>query len=219
VTAVERSEMELPQYRVAIVECHTLFAKALSAILAADSEFTVVGEYRSVVAKRLDAGRPDLIVLDIDGQAGNVERHIAVCAKLESRPRVCVLSIHSLPEVMQRCLSAGADAYIVKNISPAEVVSALKMVGRGYSYVDPSVAAGLLRKRSQNDGKRDSMELSLREMEVLKLIAKGLANKQISARLKLSERTVENHVGRIFAKLNVTARAQAAVHAIRNGIV
>ena len=156
--------MELPQYRVAIVECHTLFAKALSAILAADSEFTVVGEYRTVVAKWL-------------------------------------------------------DAYIVKNISPAEVVSALKMVGKGYSYVDPSVAAALLRKRSQNDGKRDSNELSLREMDVLKLIAKGLANKQISARLKLSERTVENHVGRIFAKLKVTARAQAAVHAIRNGIV
>jgi DNA-binding NarL/FixJ family response regulator len=211
--------VEATLYRVAIVECQVLFAKALSAILTADPELAIVGEYRTALASRLEASRPDLVVLDIDGQVADIERDIAICAELDSRPRVCVLSIHALPEIMQRCLSAGAHAYIVKDTSPAEIVSALKMVGRGHSYVDPRVAGGLLRKRSQNGGKPDIMELSRRETEVLKLIAEALTNKQISARLGLSEKTVKNHIGRIFSKLNISARTEAAVYAIRTGIV
>ncbi|GAC1405361.1 MAG: hypothetical protein NVSMB64_10100 [Candidatus Velthaea sp.] len=118
---------------------------------------------------------------------------------------------------MQRALSSGAEAYIVKDISPPELLRAVKTVADGESYVDPRAAGNLLRRRSQN-GRADIMELSERESEVLKLIAEGLANKQISARLHLSEKTVKNHVSRIFSKLNITARTQAAVHAIRNGI-
>jgi DNA-binding NarL/FixJ family response regulator len=121
--------------------------------------------------------------------------------------------------MMQRCLSNGAEAYIVKDISPPELLRAIKTVADGQSYVDPRVAGGLLRRRSLNAGKPDIMELSAREAEVLKLIAEGLANKQISARLHLSEKTVKNHVSRIFSKLNISARTQAAVHAIRAGIV
>jgi DNA-binding NarL/FixJ family response regulator len=127
--------------------------------------------------------------------------------------------MHLSSEMMQRCLSNGAEAYIVKDISPPELLRAIKTVADGQSYVDPRVAGGLLRRRSLNAGKPDIMELSAREAEVLKLIAEGLANKQISARLHLSEKTVKNHVSRIFSKLNISARTQAAVHAIRAGIV
>jgi DNA-binding NarL/FixJ family response regulator len=127
--------------------------------------------------------------------------------------------MHLSSEMMQRCLNNGAEAYIVKDISPGELLRAIKTVADGQSYVDPRVAGGLLRRRSLNAGKPDIMELSAREAEVLKLIAEGLANKQISARLHLSEKTVKNHVSRIFSKLNISARTQAAVHAIRAGIV
>jgi DNA-binding NarL/FixJ family response regulator len=127
--------------------------------------------------------------------------------------------MHLSSEMMQRCLNNCAEAYIVKDISPAELLRAIKTVADGQSYVDPRVAGGLLRRRSLNAGKPDIMELSAREAEVLKLIAEGLANKQISARLHLSEKTVKNHVSRIFSKLNISARTQAAVHAIRAGIV
>ena len=211
--------MEPVTYRVAIVESQVLFAKALSAILGEDPELVVVGEYRTPLASQLEVSRPTLVLLDIDGQSGDVARAIASCAEIESHPQVCVLSIHALPEIMQRCLNAGACAYIVKDVSPAEVVSALKAVGKGHSYVDPRVAGGLLRKRNQSNGKPDLLDLSIRETEVLKLIAEGLANKQISARLGLSEKTVKNHISRIFSKLNISARTQAAVHAIRTGIV
>ncbi len=160
-----------------------------------------------------------MIVLDLDGQAIDPGRTIAMCKEGAPRASICVLSMHLSSEMMQRCLTSGADAYIVKDISPVELVRAVKIVAGGESYVDPRVAGGLLRRRSQNGAKPDIMQLSARESEVLKLIAEGLANKQISARLHLSEKTVKNHVSRIFSKLNITARTQAAVHAIRAGIV
>ena len=121
-------------------------------------------------------------------------------------------------ELMQRCLAAGAEGYIVKDVTPAELLRAVKMVAEGDTYVDPRVAGGLLRRRSISNGRPDLDELSVRETEVVRLIAEGLSNKEISARLGLSEKTVKNHISRIFSKLNICARAQAAVHAIRMGI-
>ncbi|GAC1302330.1 MAG: response regulator transcription factor [Vulcanimicrobiaceae bacterium] len=205
--------------RVAVVETQVLFAKALCGIFADDGGFVVVGDYRTPVAEALAAARPDLIVIDLDGQPIDVAQTITTCTAAVPTARVCVLSMQLSPDMMQRCLAHGAEAYIVKDISPPELVRAMKTVAEGQSYVDPRVAGGLLRRRSQNGGKPDIMELSAREAEVLKLIAEGLANKQISARLHLSEKTVKNHVSRIFSKLNISARTQAAVHAIRAGIV
>jgi DNA-binding NarL/FixJ family response regulator len=205
--------------RIAIIESQVLFAKALCGIFAEDAAFVLAGDFRAPPAEGLVAGKPDLVVIDLDGQSVDVAQTLAGCARSCPGARICVLSMHLSPELMQRCLAAGAEAYIVKDISPAELVRAVKMVADGQSYVDPRVAGGLLRKRSANGGKPDIMELSVREAEVLKLIAEGLANKQISARLHLSEKTVKNHVSRIFSKLNISARTQAAVHAIRAGIV
>jgi|HubBroStandDraft_6_1064221.scaffolds.fasta_scaffold941637_1 DNA-binding NarL/FixJ family response regulator len=205
--------------RVAIVESQVLFAKALCGIFSEDTEFKVVGDYRTPVAAPLQAVKPDLIVLDLDGQPADIAQTLGTCKEAAPNAHLCVLSMNLSPEIMQRCLSNGAEAYIVKDISPAELLRAIKTVAEGQSYVDPRVAGGLLRRRSLNGGKPDIMELSAREAEVLKLIAEGLANKQISARLHLSEKTVKNHVSRIFSKLNISARTQAAVHAIRAGIV
>jgi DNA-binding NarL/FixJ family response regulator len=158
-------------------------------------------------------------VLDLDGQGNDVAQVIGTCTSASPNARVCVLSMHLSAEVMQRCLSCGAEAYIIKDSSPAELVYAMKAVAEGQPYVDPRVAGGLLRRRSPNVEKPGITELSTREGEVIKLIAEGLANKQISARLHLSERTVKNHISRIFWKLNIMARTQAAVHAIRTGII
>lgn len=205
--------------RVVVIESQVLFAKALCNIFAEDDAFSVVADYRTPVAEMLRAAAPDLVVLDLDGQATDVAATVTTCTGAVPGARVCVLSMQLSPEMMQRCLSHGAEAYIVKDVSPAELVRAVKTVSDGQSYVDPRVAGGLLRRRTLNNGKPDIAELSAREAEVLKLIAEGLANKQISARLHLSEKTVKNHVSRIFSKLNISARTQAAVHAIRAGIV
>jgi len=204
--------------RIVIIESQVLFAKALSGIFSDDAEFVVVSDHRLPNAAALTLEKPDLIVIDLDGQ-GDVATTLGLCTQGAPGARICVLSMHLAPEMMQRCLSNGAEAYIVKDISPQELLRAVKSVGEGQSYVDPRVAGGLLRRRSQTNGKADILELSEREAEVLKLIAEGLANKQISARLQISEKTVKNHVSRIFSKLNISARTQAAVHAIRTGIV
>jgi DNA-binding NarL/FixJ family response regulator len=117
---------------------------------------------------------------------------------------------------MQRCLACGVDGYIVKDISPGELMRACKAVARGETYFDPRVAGGLLRRLQSERPAED--ELSLRESEIVRLIAAGLSNKEIGERLCLSEKTVKNHVSRIFSKLQITARTQAAIYAIRNGI-
>jgi DNA-binding NarL/FixJ family response regulator len=211
--------MRESRLRVVIIESQVLFAKALSAIFAEDAEFEVISDHRTPDAAALFIAKPHVIVIDLDGQPSDVAATLGICSQSVPDSRVCVLSMQLSSEMMQRCLSNGAEAYIVKDISPPELLRAIKTVADGQSYVDPRVAGGLLRRRSMNAGKPDIMELSAREAEVLKLIAEGLANKQISARLHLSEKTVKNHVSRIFSKLNISARTQAAVHAIRAGIV
>jgi len=205
--------------RVVIIESQVLFAKALAGIFAEDGEFEVTSDHRAPDAAALALAKPDVIIIDLDGQPTDVAATLGACVQGAPEARLCVLSMQLSSEMMQRCLSNGAEAYIVKDISPPELLRAVKTVAEGQSYVDPRVAGGLLRRRSLNAGKPDIMELSAREAEVLKLIAEGLANKQISARLHLSEKTVKNHVSRIFSKLNISARTQAAVHAIRAGIV
>lgn len=205
--------------RIVIIESQVLFAKALSGIFADDADFFVVSDHRAPDPVALAAAQPHVIVIDLDGQHTDVAQTVGACTQGAPGARVCVLSMQLSPEMMQRCLASGAEAYIVKDISPQELLRAVKTVAEGQSYVDPRVAGGLLRRRSQTNGKPDILELSAREAEVLKLIAEGLANKQISARLHLSEKTVKNHVSRIFSKLNISARTQAAVHAIRTGIV
>jgi len=129
-----------------------------------------------------------------------------------------VLSSHLNAEAMQRCLNAGADGYIVTDISPNELRQAVKAVASGSSYVDPRIAGGVLRRRSAMNGRVDINELSARETQIIRYIARGLSNKEISSELYLSERTVKNHISRIFSKLNVSARTQAAVYAIKSGL-
>ena len=95
---------------------------------------------------------------------------------------------------------------------------ALLAINAGDFYVDPRLAGSMLRRMSERRYKGDPTELSERETDVIQLIAIGLSNKQISEKLFLSEKTVKNHISRIFSKLNVTARTQAAIYAIKSGL-
>ena len=94
----------------------------------------------------------------------------------------------------------------------------MRVVAQGSTYVDPRVAGGMLKRRFVNGGDETTIgELTAREADILRLIAGGFSNKEISAKLELSEKTIKNYVSRIFSKLNVTARTQAAVYAIKAG--
>jgi DNA-binding NarL/FixJ family response regulator len=120
---------------------------------------------------------------------------------------------------MQRCLNAGADGYLVKDAAPSDFLRAVKIIAAGESYVDARIAGRLLSRRVTSSRSSDPCDLSSRELEVVSLIVAGMSNKEISYSLSLSEKTVKNHVSRIFSKFNCTARTQAAVFAIRSGLV
>jgi DNA-binding NarL/FixJ family response regulator len=184
-----------------------------------DPTLQIVGDSESVTPSALMKAKPDIILLDVDGGALELGEALASCRQAAPQARICVLSMRPQAEMMQCCLAAGADGYIIKDVTPAELIRAVKIVANGETYVDPRVAGGLLRRRSMSNGRPDINELSVRETEVIRLIAEGLSNKEISARLNLSEKTIKNHVSRIFSKLNIYARTQAAVHAIKMGLV
>jgi DNA-binding NarL/FixJ family response regulator len=199
--------------RVLIIEKQLLFAKAVAEVLSADRDVKVVGiaggRESATFAKDVDVA-----VIDIDSE--EIDDVVEYFKNHSPQTRICALSSHTQGELMQHCLSAGAEAYIVKDSSLQELLTAIKALGEGSSYVDPRVAASLLRRRAPSN--RPSNELSPREREIIRLIAQGLSNRDIGHRLVLSEKTIKNHVSHIFAKIHCTARSQAAVHAIRIGL-
>lgn len=205
--------------RIVLIESQTLFSKALCQVLSSDEELKVVCDARSVNDAPLSTLQPDIIIIDLDAHEMDIAEAVQVCRDQAARAGICIISIHLRPEVLQRCLSAGVDGYVVKDVAPSELLRAVKSIASGVSYVDPRIAGGLLRRRSLAHGRPDINELSMRETDIIRLIAGGLSNKEISDRLQLSEKTVKNHISRIFSKLNVTARTQAAVHAIKTGMV
>jgi DNA-binding NarL/FixJ family response regulator len=203
--------------RVFIIENQALFGKAIAQVLSADAEILVVGQAQDRESVKFQDVNPDVILLDIDGNTSDIDAAVEDCRTRCPSARICLLSMYPQPDLMQRCLYAGADGYVVKDSSLQELLAAIKTIGEGSSYVDPRVAATLLRRRMPAHMPYTN-QLSPRETDIIRLIAQGLSNRDIGQRLVLSEKTVKNHVSRIFSKLHFTARSQAAVHAIRNGL-
>jgi len=205
--------------RTLIVGGQQLFTKALGHILSAEQKLAVIGDAPEMSDDLLKKLQPTLILIDIDGAKVDLGELIDAARALLPAVQICALSMHLESEVMQRALSAGVDGYLVKDVTPNEFTRAIVSIAGGESYVDPRVAGRLLRRRSMASAAEDASELSLREQDVMRLIAGGFSNKEISHKLKLSEKTIKNHVSRIFAKVNCTSRTQAAVYAIRCGLV
>jgi DNA-binding NarL/FixJ family response regulator len=189
-----------------------LFAKALSSLLSSDDDIVVVGESRSVDAALLAKTLPDVVVIDVDADGEALEGLRSAAKGPISPPRVCALSSHVVPIAMQRCFSMGADGFVGKDVEPNDLIRAVKAIGKGGSYLDPRVGARLAAMQQRD-------HLSARETEVLRLLGTGLSNKEIAARLGLAEKTVKSHVSSIFSKLHIEGRTQAAVHALRLGLV
>jgi DNA-binding NarL/FixJ family response regulator len=205
--------------RMLIIESQALFAKALVQVLTIDPSIQVVGDSNVITEAYVRSTRPDLILIDVDGIGIELAEAIQASRAAAPNIRICALSMHLQPDAMQRCLNAGADGYIVKDITPNELINAIKSVMAGNTYVDPRIAGRMLRRRTNNAQYPDPCDLSPREVQVVRLIVAGMSNKEISSNLHLSEKTIKNHISRIFTKFNCTARTQAAVHALRTGIV
>jgi NarL family two-component system response regulator LiaR len=205
--------------RVLIVDDHAVVRQGLRAFLELQDGIEPVGEAADgeeavAAAERL---RPDVVLMDLvmpqlDG-VGAMRR----LREIVPSARVIVLTSFLDEERLLPALRAGAAGYLLKNAQPQEVARAVRAAHRGEAILDPVVAARLMEALGDQEEPLDS--LTPREREVLVLIGRGYPNKRIASELQLSEKTVKAHVGRVLAKLGVADRTQAAVLAVRAGLV
>jgi NarL family two-component system response regulator LiaR len=208
--------------RVLVTDDHAIVRKGLRALLATEPRIEVVGEAHDgeqaiTEAQRL---RPDVILMDlvmpgIDGIEAT--RRIKAC---QPDVRVLVLSSYAADEQISCAIRAGASGYLLKDSSPGELVRAIQRVYEGESWLAPAVARQVLDKvRGTSGSEREPAVLTAREVEVLRLVARGQNNRRIAEQLEISEATVRGHVSNILAKLNLSNRTQAALYALREGLV
>src|SRR5664279_3093315 len=197
--------LDMVPLKTFVIERQSLIAKALHSFLNENPLIRVVGDASTVRAEDLQRTRPDLIVFGLDNATHDVTEALAIARSVCPNVRFCVLSSYANPDVMQRSIASGADGFVVKDISPSELDVALRVLASGSSYVDPRVAGGMLKRRYLSSGSSAISELTAREADILRLIAGGFSNKEISAKLKLSEKTIKNYVSRIFSKLNAVS--------------
>ncbi len=206
---------------VLIVEDHTLMRLGLRQMISREPDLEVIGEARDgeealALSRRL---KPDLILMDLGlPVVSGIE--VTRLLKLEyPHLRVLALTSHDEDESVFGALAAGADGYCLKGSldTPTRLLAAVRAVSSGATWLDPEVADRVLRDLRRLPATGTPNPLSAREMEVLKLLADGLSNKEIGQALHISGGTVRVHVSNLTTKLGVNDRVQAAVRALREG--
>jgi len=208
--------------RVLVADDHAIVRKGICALLATEPRIKVVGEARDgdeaiAAAERL---QPDVILMDIvmPGVDGlEATRHLV---STQPQVRILVLTSFAGDDNIFPAIKAGALGYLLKDSGPEELVHAIQQVYRGESSLHPAVARRLLRELScPSEQGPESACLTEREVEVLQLVARGQSNRQVADLLTISEATVRTHVSNILSKLNLCSRTQAALYALREGLV
>ena len=221
----EEGTKGLDELRVLVVDDHDLFRTGLRNLLE-EQGVNVVGEAENgETAIRLASDlAPDVVVMDLNMPgAGGVEttRRLSSLAPLS---RVVVLTISADDGDVMNAVMAGACGYLLKNSSIQELIAGIRAASAGESLISPQIAAKVLQRLRAQSKDADAAEtiraeLSDRELQVLKLIANGKDNAQIARELFISPKTVKNHISNILMKLQIENRIQAAVYAVRSGIV
>ncbi|GAA2633017.1 response regulator transcription factor [Actinomadura fulvescens] len=221
--------------RVLIADDQVMIRDGLAALLSSDPGIEVIGQAgngREAVelARELD---PDVIVMDIrmpemDGLAATAELVGEPPADEVDpagvRPKVLVLTTFDLDEYVYEALGAGASGFLLKDASAADLVNGVRVVANGDALLAPSITRRLIgdfarRRRHQRPSPGATAGLTPRELDVLRLIARGLSNAEIAAELVLAEQTIKTHVGHVLTKLALRDRTQAVVYAYENGLV
>ncbi|MDL4777311.1 response regulator [Actinomadura xylanilytica] len=218
-----------------IADDQVMIRDGLAALLSSDPEIEVIGQAGNGL-EAVEMGRaldPDVIVMDIrmpemDGLAATAE---LVGEPLSAdgdpaglRPKVLVLTTFDLDEYVYEALGAGASGFLLKDASAADLVNGVRVVASGDALLAPSITRRLIgdfarRRRHQRPSPGATAGLTPRELDVLRLIARGLSNAEIAAELVLAEQTVKTHVGHVLTKLALRDRTQAVVYAYENGLV
>ena len=215
--------------RVLLVDDQPLLRTGFRMILSAESDLTVVGEASDgamavELARRL---KPDVVLMDIrmPGMDGIQATRALAGPGVEEPIKVLMLTTFGLDEYVVESLRAGASGFLLKDATPEDLVEAIRIVAAGDALLAPSVTRRLLDRVASRlpPANEDTIpalaELTDRELEVLKLVARGLSNAEIAEKLVVSETTVKTHVSRVLAKLDIRDRVQAVILAYETGLV
>jgi DNA-binding NarL/FixJ family response regulator len=211
--------------RVLVVDDHDLFRAGLASLLAMQPDIEVVAQASGgrMGIRLADELRPDVVLMDL--RMPDVEGPDATREILERNPgaRVLVLTVATDDRDVEAALEAGACGFIAKDTPVGGVAVALRAAAEGVAWLSPRAAELVLGRVRQRAAAHDAKmgpedQLSAREMDVLRLIARGMENAEIAETLAISPRTAKNHVSNILAKLGLPSRVQAAIYAVRRGL-
>jgi two-component system nitrate/nitrite response regulator NarL len=200
--------------RIAVVDDHPLFREGVIRSLNECPGLDIIAEGGSKqdAITIVERDKPDLLLLDISMPGNGLE---AVGEVLERQPdtKIIILTVSETNEDLARAIRLGAKGYILKGVGAQELADVVKTVAEGQTYIAPSLSLRLVESLSRTKVKSvDPLaELTPREADVLSLVASGLSNKRIAIALDLHEKTIKHHMTRIFAKLNVSNRTEAAL--------
>lgn len=201
---------------VVIIDDHPLFREGVSRSLLESGEFDIAGQGGSAsdAIRLVQETLPELVLLDISMPGGGIEAARKICERYPEI-KVVMLTVSETGTDIMAALKAGASGYVLKGVGSSELSNILTGIVAGESYVSPSLAARLwveLRERPEGDHKNDLLGmLTQREDEILRLVARGLSNKQVAIELEIQEKTVKHHMTSILNKLRVRNRTEAAV--------
>lgn len=208
--------------RVLIADDQTLFRSGLARLLDVDDRVAVVGEASDGLdaVKQALALKPDIVLMDI--KMPNLDGIEATRRITSENPKIKVLMLTTFEadnHVIQ-ALKAGASGYVLKDSQPSAIVSSILAVVAGERVMASAVANRVLEMLTGATTPKEFYDgLTAREVEILKMLATGMANKQIAYKLKISDKTVRNHVSNMYEKLNIFDRSQAVLYAVRKGLV
>jgi NarL family two-component system response regulator LiaR len=203
--------------RILIVDDHAVVRQGLKMFLSLDSELEIVGEavdgrQAVMLARQL---QPDVVLMDLLMPVMDGVTAIGILRREVPEAEVVALTSVLEDNAVIGAIRAGAIGYLLKDTEADELIRAIKAAANGQVQLSPKAAARLMREVRTPE----SAELTEREAEVLRLLARGLSNKQIAQALVIGEKTVKTHVSNILSKLNVSSRTQAALYAARVGLV
>jgi len=208
--------------KLMIIDDHSMVREGLKQLLELDDDLVVISQASDGEEglKKLLEDKPEVLLLDINIPNKSGLELLKEIKEKNINVKVLILTIHNEIDYLMKAVEIGCDGYVLKDSDSRLLKEAIYCVYGGKSFIQPSLTpalnAGMAEKTNMDEKLND---LTRREIEVLKLIAEGLFNKEIAASLDISERTVKNHVSNIFKKIDVSDRTQAAVFAIRNNIV
>ncbi len=208
--------------RVLIVDDHTIVRKGICALLAEIAGIEVVGEAADGQAAIAQAERlcPDVILMDLAmPRLDGIEATRQIKAS-QPESRILVMTSFATDDKVLPAIKAGALGYLLKESSPKDLVQAIHQIHRGESSLHPTIARKVLQEITHPSDRPPTPDpLTRREAEILLLVAQGLSNQDIAKKLHISDPTVRSHVSNIMSKLHLATRIQAALYALREGLV